>query len=85
MAIMIEENTKWHTYKAYQFGIGLVSKRSKTTHPESIDGDSLFAHKIAEDNVDLSDEQKEEIQKDCEELVRLLKKFYYVDDFVDEK
>lgn len=82
MVIKIVENTKWETYKAWQFGLGLVSKRSNKTSAGNYDGDAIFCHKMSELE-DLTDEKKAEIQKDCEELVRLLKKFYYEDDYVE--
>lgn len=82
MSIKISETTKWHTYQGGQFGVGLVGYRSAKTDPQSVDGSHPFSHKLSEKE-DLSDSERAEIEKDCKDLVQLLKKFYYEDDYID--
>ena len=83
MSIIVKETTVWHTFQNGSFGFGIVGKKSASTDPQNYDGDILFSHKLSE-KTELTDEDREEIDKDCKDLIRLLKKFYFEDDYVEE-
>lgn len=89
MAIKISGTVTYHTYATFSMGFGFVNMRDsqKASGSKTVDGDTIFAHKLSEDvdYLKLTEEQKAEIKADCDALVKLLGKFYHESEYFEVK
>lgn len=85
--IKIKPSIHYRTYGVNSMGCGLISLMdSRKTDERGLDGKVIFAHKLMEDTpyADLTETDRRQIKADCDELVRLLSKFYHEDEYVEE-
>lgn len=87
MIYKIEPSMTYKTFGLNAMGLGFVSMiNSKKPYEQTLDGNIIFAHKLMEDtpHENLTDEDRRQIKADCDELVRLLSKFYHEDEYIEE-